>query len=174
MCLPTSFFVKLQLSHRSRNCQVIVVVKMHGRDVSMLINIQIDELVSLVGDVVLLEGAIHVQRSSETLPGVAGSVLVKVDVAVENLVERLLAADVNHVVVLGVQVDDPELACLLGQGPDPERFVLPPGQSETVGVPLGVGLNRRDVQVTAERAVPPVQVRFGVNRALGLSTENTS
>lgn len=151
--------------------EVVVVVKVDGWDVRVLINIQVNEFIGLIRDVVLLERAVHVQRPAEALPGVAGSMLVQVDVAVEDLIEGLLAADVDHVVVLRVKIDDSQFSCLLSQGADSQRFVLPPGQSETVGVPLRVGHNRGNMEVAAQGTVPPVQVRLGVDGALRLLSD---
>ena len=81
--------------------------------------------------------------------------LVQVDVSVQNFVEGLLAAHVDHVVVFGVQVNDSEFSGLLSQSADSELLVLPPGLGKAVSVPLRVGLDWRDVQVPSQRAVPP-------------------
>ena len=134
----------------------------------MLINIQVDEFLRLIWDVVLLEGAVHIQRPSESFPGVAGRMLIQINIAVQDLIQRLLTTHIDHVVVLGVQVNDPELSRLLGQGADSERLILPPRLGETVSVPLRIRSDGWDVQVSAQRAMPPKQVGLWVNSTLRL------
>ena len=47
-------------------------------------------------------------------------------------------------------------------------MVLPPRSGKTVGVPLGVRTDRRNVEVATQGTVPPVEIRFWVNSATGL------
>ena len=84
----------------------------------MLVNVQVNKLLCFVGDVVLLQVAVHVEGPAQTLPCVAGRVLVQVYVAVEDLVQGLLTAHIDHVVVLCVEVDNAKLASLLSQSAD--------------------------------------------------------
>ena len=94
--------------------------------------------------------------------------LVQLNVSVKNLIESFLAAHINHIIVLGVQVNNAQLSCLLSQGAYAEGLIFPPRLAETVGVPFRVRHDWRNVKVAAQRTMPPEQVCLWVNRSFWL------
>eukprot|EP00353_Schmidingerella_taraikaensis_P006154 CAMPEP_0185571536 /NCGR_PEP_ID=MMETSP0434-20130131/3582_1 /TAXON_ID=626734 ORGANISM="Favella taraikaensis, Strain Fe Narragansett Bay" /NCGR_SAMPLE_ID=MMETSP0434 /ASSEMBLY_ACC=CAM_ASM_000379 /LENGTH=97 /DNA_ID=CAMNT_0028187023 /DNA_START=248 /DNA_END=541 /DNA_ORIENTATION=+ len=94
--------------------------------------------------------------------------LVEFHVTVKDFVEGLLAADLDHVIILGDHVDHAQLPRLLRELAYTQRSVLPPGQGEAAWVPRAVWDHGRDVQVASHGAMPPHKVRLGVHRAFRL------
>ena len=134
----------------------------------MLIYVQVNEFIGFIGDVVFFERFVHVERSAQSLPSIRSRMLIQLHVTVQNLIQSLLTADLDNVVVLGDHVNDSQFPRLFGQLADAQPDVFPPGQGEAGGVPLAVRDHGRDVQVTAHRTVPPDEVCGGVDGSLGL------
>ena len=61
--------------------------------------------------------------------------LIKIYVALLDLVHVFLRADVQHVIVLSNHVDNSDFACLLGQLANAQSFILPPRRFKRRRVP---------------------------------------
>ena len=114
---------------------------MNRWNVVVQVDAELQELLCLVGDVVLRQVAVHVELAAEALPGVGGSVSVDLEVTVKDLVDGLLCRDFKHVVVLGEHVDESDLAWLGGKAADRVAAeVTPPRDLEGDFAKAGIGL----------------------------------
>ena len=82
-------------------------------NVSVLVNIQIDEFLCFVRDVIFLKRAVHIKRTAKTFPCITSCVFVQFMVPVKDLVEALLATNVNNVVVFCVEINNTKFSCFL-------------------------------------------------------------
>ena len=137
---------------------------MHAGDVAVLVEVEVDEVLRLVRDVVLLHVLFHVEGTTQPLPSVGLGVLVELEVAVQDLVHGLLAADFDRVVRLRQLVDYPDFAGLLAQPSDAEALILPPWGREASRVPVGVGHEWWNVQVATHWAVVPRHIGHRIVR----------
>eukprot|EP00997_Jenningsia_sp_PLL12_P006924 NODE_3507_length_766_cov_69.093445_g2934_i0.p1 GENE.NODE_3507_length_766_cov_69.093445_g2934_i0~~NODE_3507_length_766_cov_69.093445_g2934_i0.p1 ORF type:complete len:170 (-),score=3.22 NODE_3507_length_766_cov_69.093445_g2934_i0:197-706(-) len=140
---------------------------MNSWDVQIFIKIQICELFSFIWNIILLKSALHIKRHAAAFPVVARSMLVDLDISIQNLIQRLFRTDLQNIIILRQKVDNPQIPRFLRQRADAPGLVLPPGQGEIVA-PGGVWLEGRDVQVAPCWAEIPGQVGLAVDGFFGL------
>jgi hypothetical protein len=60
----------------SRNCQVVVEVQVNGWHVVIVVDAQLNQLITFVRNSILLKGLTHVKNAAKPFPSVRGSVAV--------------------------------------------------------------------------------------------------
>ena len=141
---------------------------MNAWNVAVFVQVEINEVLALIWNIILLHSLIHVEGSTQTLPGVRGSVLIELKVSVQDLVHGLLTAYLDGVVCLGELVEDPDLPGLLAQSANAEALILPPWSLEASWIPVRIWHKWWDVKVSSHGAIIPKDVSFWINCFLWL------
>mmetsp|Transcript_8856 Transcript_8856/g.20927 ORF Transcript_8856/g.20927 Transcript_8856/m.20927 type:complete len:258 (+) Transcript_8856:349-1122(+) len=154
--------------------KVVFEVEVQRGDVVVVIHPQLLVLLTLILHPILLERLLHVKHDHflvevvwQPLPCVTRRVLVVQQVLSLDLLQGVLSANFQRMLVLGQHVDDANLACFARKHPHPvlrllRLMVLPPREIE-VGFEIICGVGWWHMQETSHRRVILFQPRFQVH-----------
>lgn len=100
---------------------------MQGWDVPVcFLNAHSLEFAVLILNPILLQGLVHVHRSSQPLPDVAASMGIEFEVPLQDFLNCLLAGYFQNELMVCQHVDELDASTFLGQATYNKRLILPP------------------------------------------------
>ena len=106
--------------------------------IAILVQVQVNEVFTLISNIVLFHGEVHVKWSIDSLPGVRSSMVVKLEVSVQDLVHGFFFADLDNIISFGQLVDDSDLTGLFRKLTTAKLIVSPPWSLEALWVPVAI------------------------------------
>lgn len=99
----------------SSDGEVIIVIDLDAGQMFIFVDTESFKLIAFVFDSILFQRLIHVKHATKSLPSIAAGMFIVVEIAFADLIERLLLANFNRMLLEGESVVDSQPTTLGAQ-----------------------------------------------------------
>lgn len=146
----------------SSHSQIIIKEQVDGWNVPVrLLNAQLLEFLVFILYSIFLQCFVHVHRSAQSLPDVAPSMGIHLQISLEYFLDGLLAWHLQNILVVCQHIDQFYSSALMSQPTDDHRLIFPP---------LDFQFLRLEVQISASWSIECSFARIQIDACSWLSS----